>query len=77
MPRVPDSYADRFRKAVSAGKSQTYIMAVNDGEVDKVDKARLDSCWRAVDKCVPNPPTATVTHESSTPPDFYVIHPKD
>jgi len=77
MAHAPDTYADRFRKAVSAGMSQTYIEAVNNGEVEKVDKARLDSCWRAVDKCVPNPPQSTITHEAAAPPDFYVIHPKD
>jgi len=77
MSGRPDTYAERFRKAVSAGMSQQYIEDCNNGEVDKIDKARLDSCWKAVDKCVPNPPQSTITHEAESPPDFYVIHPKD
>lgn len=54
--------------------SQKYIEDVNNGLIKDVDKTRLDSCWKAIDKCVPNPPSVTVTHESETPPDFNVIY---
>ncbi|GAF84894.1 unnamed protein product [marine sediment metagenome] len=52
-------YPQLVRDRLSAGGSLAYILAVNNGEVAVVDRDRLLSCWKAVDKVVSNPPTLT------------------
>jgi len=44
----PQRVLDRF----SAGQSLPYVCDVIDGKIDKPDKLRLDSCWRAINKVV-------------------------
>ena len=51
-------WIQRSRDRLAATRSMEYIEAVNNGD-EKPDPVRLQSCWKAVDKLMPNPPTAT------------------
>ena len=52
-------WIQRTRDRLSATRSLDYIEAVNRGDVEKIDPVRLQSCWKAVDKLLPNPPQMT------------------
>jgi len=78
MPTETRTFAQRFKDSVSAGKSKKYIEDVNNGKIPKarVDKVRLDSCWKAVDKCVGNPPIQAETTHTHQLAGLTINHPK-
>ncbi|MCP4169343.1 MAG: hypothetical protein GY758_01065 [Fuerstiella sp.] len=77
MPDETKPYPTRVRERFAAGQSLDYIIAVNHGEVAEPDKARLDSCWKAVNKCVADLPTTVVNYESDLPPEYHVHYPAE
>lgn len=80
MARDSRTFTQQVRERFAAGHALSYIADVIDNtlpEGEKVDQVRLESCWRAIHKLVPNPPTGTYEIPEDQIPDFAIIHEQD
>jgi len=75
MRSQSDSYAQRFAKAVKAGKSGKRLQRILDGEEaieSEADKEWVKLALWAHNKIIPNPPQGTFELDEKRIPDFIV-----